>query len=192
MSRTKKVYTEHTKKYRGIYRLLQTLNRSLRLFYKMKWNRTLPFCEQIFNRWEKAEFLGFGEGTSIYDSSLVFGDVKIGINTWIGPYSVLDGTGGLEIGSFCSISAGVQIYSHDSVQWALSGGQAEYEYSPVTIGDRCYLGPNVIVGKGVTIGNGCVIGANTVVLKNLPAGTKYIGNHLRHFPSTRMHQGLID
>lgn len=192
MTVTEEFHNKNTRRYRGIYRLLQTLNFSLRLFYRSKWHRTLPFCEQIFDRWEKAKFLGFGEGSSIYDSSLVFGDVKIGTKTWVGPYTVLDGTGGLEIGSFCSISAGVQIYSHDSIRWALSGGKSNYEYAPVKIGDRCYLGPNVIVGKGVTIENGCVVGANTVVLKDLPAGTKYMGNHSGNIPTAKEFQSLID
>ena len=83
-----------------------------------KWQRTLPFGDYIVDRWERARVLGFGEGTSIYDSSVVLGEVKVGKNTWIGPFTVLDGSGGLEIGSNCSISSGVQIYSHDSINWA--------------------------------------------------------------------------
>jgi len=132
-----------------------------------KWNRSLPFGDGVVDRWERAKFLGFGEGTSIYDSSVVIGDVKVGEKTWIGPSTVLDGSGGLTIGSYCSISAGVQIYSHDSVKWALSGGAAEYEHAPVSIGSNTYIGPMTIVGKGVTIGEHCLIGANSVVNKDL-------------------------
>lgn len=83
-----------------------------------KFQRTLPFGDYVVDRWEKAQVLGFGRGTSIYDSALVLGDVQVGENTWIGPFTLLDGTGGLSIGSFCSISAGVQIYTHDTVDWA--------------------------------------------------------------------------
>lgn len=140
-----------------------------------KWRRTLPFADYIIDRWQKAQSLGFGEGTSIYDSSLVIGDVKVGSNTWIGPFTVLDGSGGLEIGDYCSISAGVQIYTHDSVQWALSSGKAEYEKAATRIGNNCYLGPNVIVSRGVNIGDRCVIGANSLVLRDLPAGSKAYG-----------------
>ena len=102
-----------------------------------KWHRTLPFGDYIVDRWKKAELLGFGKGTSIYDSSLVFGDVKVGQHTWIGPFTILDGSGGLEIGSYCSISAGVQIYTHDTVQWAISGGEEDPEYAPTKVGSRC-------------------------------------------------------
>ena len=122
--------------------------------------RTLPFGDYVVDRWEKARELGFGAGTSIFDSALVLGDVKVGENTWIGPSTVLDGSGGLSIGSFCSISAGVQIYTHDTMQWALTGGQAGPERAPVRIGDRCYIGPLTVIAKGVSIGDGCVIGAH--------------------------------
>ena len=94
-----------------------------RKLWLRKWNRCLPLGDYIVDRWEKASSLGFGEGTSVYDSSLVLGDVKVGKNTWIGPFTVLDGTGGLEIGDYCSVSAGVQIYSHDTVDWAVTRGR---------------------------------------------------------------------
>lgn len=122
---------------------------------------------------------GFGEGTSIYDSALVLGDVKVGKKTWIGPFVVLDGSGGLTIGSNCSISAGVQIYSHDSVDWAVSGGTAPYVYAPTAVGDNCYIGPNTVIAKGVIIGERCIIGANSLVLRDLPAGSKAAGSPCR-------------
>lgn len=143
---------------------------------KKKFNRVLPLPELLTDRWEKAKYLKFGAGSSIYDSSLVFGDVKVGDNTWIGPYTILDGTGGLSIGSNCSVSAGVQIYTHDTVKWAISGGKEEYEYMPVKIGSNCYIGPNTVIAKGVTIGDGCTIGANSFVNKSFESGAKIAGN----------------
>lgn len=140
-----------------------------------QFRRTLPFGDYVVDRWEKARALGFGEGASIYDSALVIGDVSVGEQTWVGPGVVLDGSGGLSIGAWCSISAGVQVYSHDSVAWATSGGKAEVERASTRIGDRCYIGPNSVVGKGVTIGDGCVVGAASVVLSDLPPGSKAAG-----------------
>jgi acetyltransferase-like isoleucine patch superfamily enzyme len=140
-----------------------------------QFRRTLPFGDYVVDRWEKARALGFGEGASIYDSALVIGDVQVGEQTWIGPGAVLDGSGGLSIGAFCSISAGVQVYSHDSVAWATSGGEAPVERAATRIGDRCYIGPNSVIAKGVTIGDGCVIGAGSIVLSDLPAGCRAAG-----------------
>ncbi len=164
-----------TQQLNRLFDLLEQLWLERRQYINERWNRTMPFAEYIVDRWEKAKLLGFGEGASIYDSSMVFGDVQVGKKTWIGPNVILDGSGGLSIGNNCSISAGVQIYSHDSVQWANSGGKEPYEYSRTMIGNNCYLGPNVVVARGVTIGDCCVIGANSLVLKNIPDNSKAWG-----------------
>ena len=144
-----------------------------------QWQRALPVGDYLSDRWEKAKSLGFGEGASVYDNALVLGKVNVGANTWIGPFTVLDGTGGLVIGAYCSISAGVQIYTHDTVAWATSGGLAAIERQPVSIGDRCYIGPNAIISKGVKIGSGCIIGANSFVNQDIPDGMKAWGTPAR-------------
>jgi acetyltransferase-like isoleucine patch superfamily enzyme len=106
--------------------------------------------------------------------------VKVGGNTWIGPFTILDGSGDLEIGDFCSISAGVQIYTHDTVKWAISGGAEATEHAPVKIGSRCYIGPNTIISKGVTIGDGSVIGAHSCCNRDIPGGAKAWGSPVRY------------
>jgi acetyltransferase-like isoleucine patch superfamily enzyme len=161
-----------------IYLLLHFFKK-LRKEKKDKYNRVLPFGDYFSDRWEKARFLGFGEESSIYDSSVVIGDVKVGKNTWIGPFTVLDGSGKLSIGDYCSISAGVQIYTHDTVEWAITGGKAEYSHEETKIGNNCYIGPNVIISKGVIIGNECIIGANSFVNKSFPDNSKIAGNPAR-------------
>jgi acetyltransferase-like isoleucine patch superfamily enzyme len=132
-----------------------------------KWNRSVPFGDAVVDRWERAKFLGFGEGSSVYDSALILGDVTVGRKTWVGPSAILDGSGGLSIGDYCSVSAGVQIYTHDSVKWALTGGLATYDYAPVSIGSNSYIGPMTIVAKGVRIGRHCLVGANSLVNRDL-------------------------
>lgn len=134
---------------------------------RLDFNRVLPVNELLTDRWEKAKYLGFGEGSSVYDSCLVFGDVRVGKNTWIGPFVILDGSGGLKIGNNCSISAGVHIYTHSSVKWAISGGEMEYEYASVCIADNCFIGPHSIIQKGVKIGRCSVIAANSFVNKDV-------------------------
>ena len=143
------------------------------------YQRSLPFADYVVDRWEKARQLGFGEGSTVYDSVLVLGDVRVGRNTWIGPFVVLDGSGGLSIGSHCSISAGVQIYSHDTVDWALSGGKAAYTHAPTSVGDNCYIGPCAVIAQGVHIGNRCRVGANSLVLADIPEGSLAHGTPCR-------------
>ena len=143
---------------------------------KRNYNRALPVGDYLSDRWEKAKFLGFSDGTSIYDSALVFGDVKVSEDTWIGPFTILDGSGGeLVIGSNCSISAGVQIYTHDTVKRSVSGGIADIEKASTHIGSNCYIGPNTVIQKGVTIGDNVTIGANSLVNRNIPSFSKAFG-----------------
>ena len=90
---------------------------------KKQYNRVLPTGELFFNRFDKSKYIKAGEGSSVYDTSVIMGDVKIGENVWIGPYTLLEGTNGnLTIGDNVSINAGVMIYTHDSTKNRLSGG----------------------------------------------------------------------
>lgn len=159
------------------------------LFFKDKYNRVLPFGDTVVDRWEKAKLLGFGNNTSIYDSSLVLGDVCVANDTWIGPNTILDGSGGgLTIGAHCSISAGVQIYTHDTVRRSLTGGLASIEHAATSIGDNCYIGPNSIIVKGVIIGNNVVVGANSLVTKSVPDNTVVYGSPAKVIGSSLKYQ----
>lgn len=153
---------------------------------RFKW--VLPFGDYVSDRWEKARALDFGVRASTYNFIFAFGDVTVGVNTWIGPFTVLDGSGGrLQIGSNCSISAGVQIYIHETVNWAITGGQTPATHASTTIGDRCYLAPNVVVPKGVTLGNGCVVGAQSFVNKRFSPRLKIAGS-----PMQLLHDGALE
>ena len=140
-----------------------------------RFDRSLPLGESISDRWERAKRLGFGEGASIYHHSYVYGDVRVGRGSWIGPNTLLDGSGRLEIGDFCSISAGAQIYTHNTVRWALSGGEAEYERAPTRIGDACFIGPCAVIAMGISIGSRCVVGAHAYVNRDLADASIAVG-----------------
>lgn len=142
---------------------------------KSQHDRHVALGDLCTDRWETARFLGFGEGSSCYDNVLVLGQVKVGRHTWIGPNVVLDGTGGLEIGDYCSISAGVQIYTHHTVAWATSLGQAPAEHRSTRIGSGVYIGPNAVISMGVTVGDRAVIGAMAFVNRDVPVGTRVFG-----------------
>src|SRR5207302_3955069 len=103
---------------------LIALHRELRAETMRRYRRINPFYEDLFDWKERGAFwLGEDKGVTIYNSTSVVGDVKIGEHTWIGPFCSLDGNGGLSIGAFCSISLGCQLLTHDTVKWALSGGK---------------------------------------------------------------------
>ena len=153
---------------------LLTIIFNKRIEVKKSFNRVLPIGDYLSDRWEKAKYCGFGEGSSVYDSSIILGNVQVGKNTWIGPYTLLDGSGGvLEIGNNCNISAGVQIYTHDTIERVISSKDTQKENT--TIGNNVYIGPNVIISKGVVIGSYVIIGANSFVNKNISSNTKVFG-----------------
>jgi acetyltransferase-like isoleucine patch superfamily enzyme len=158
---------------------LRTAHRAAAEELRARWDRDLPFDELVSDRWERAERLGFGEGASIYGSAYVYGEVQVGARTWVGPFVILDGSGGLTIGGNCSISAGVQVYTHDTVQWALTNGAAESVRAPTSIGNCCFIGPRATIVHGVTIGDNSVVGAHSFVDRDVPARAIAIGTPAR-------------
>lgn len=106
----------------------------------------------------------------------ISGDPKIGEGTWIGAFTLIDGSGGLEIGAGCDISSGVHIYTHSSMKRCVSGrGHPVVDRAPVRIGDRVFIGANAVILMGVTIGDEAVIGAGAVVAKDVPPRTVVTG-----------------
>lgn len=138
---------------------------------KEKYDRVLPTGELLFNRYDKAEYLGAGDGTSVYDTSVIMGDVRLGRHVWVGPYTLLEGVHApVTIGNFVSVNSGVQIYSHDSTKYYVSGGRVPFKEGPVTVGDYTVIGSMSMISCGVTIGSHCVIGANSLVTRDIPDG----------------------
>jgi acetyltransferase-like isoleucine patch superfamily enzyme len=154
---------------------LKNILKELRLEIFEKFKRHVAIGDLFSDRWETAKFYGFGHGTSCYDNVLIIGNVKVGNNTWIGPNVILDGSGDLCIGDYVSISSGVQIYTHNTVDWSVSLGKDSVKRKPTKIGSGVYIGPNSVIEMGVTIGDGAIIGAMSFVNRDVLAGEKYFG-----------------
>lgn len=150
-------------------------------FYKLRaikikeYERFVSIGDLISERSVNAMQLGFGEGSTCYDNVLVLGDVTVGKNTWIGPNVILDGSGTLIIGDFVTISAGVQIYTHNSIQNNQSRGYEPITRQPTQIGNGVYIGPNAIVEMGTTIGSNSIVGSLSLVRGHFPANSKIYG-----------------
>jgi acetyltransferase-like isoleucine patch superfamily enzyme len=100
----------------------------------------------------------------------VVGDPEIGEGTWVGAFTVVDGSGGLVIGKGCDISSGAQIYTHSSAKRCVSArSYPEVDRAPVTIGDYVFIGAGAIVTMGVQIGDRAVVAAGAVVTKDVPS-----------------------
>lgn len=109
--------------------------------------------------------------------AVIIGEVEIGEGCWIGPFTLLDGSGGLSIGAKTEISAGAQVYSHSSVRRAVSNGREAIDRARTSIGCNVHIGANAVVLMGATIGDNCVIGAGAVVTQyaEIPSGSIAVG-----------------
>ena len=161
--------------YDFILKLKHTLN-WVEKTYSQKWDRKIPIFDVLFDRWQNGKKLNFGKNSNISPLSFVFGKVKVGMSTFIGPYTIIDGSGGIEIGNNCSIAAGVKIYSHDTVSRSLSGGILPIKKSPTKIGNNCFIGPNTVITRGVKISDRVYVGANCVIINNVPENSVVMGN----------------
>ena len=142
-----------------------------------KYNRVLPTGELLFNRFEKASYIDMGEGSSIYDASVVMGNVTFGKNVWVGPYTLIEGVHGkVSIGDFVSINAGVMIFSHDSTKHYLSGGIDDYKKGDVFIDSCTVIGSMSIILCGVSVGAHSLVSANSLVTKDVPPYSIAAGN----------------
>ncbi|MDP9067821.1 MAG: acyltransferase [Actinomycetota bacterium] len=155
---------------------LREVGRHLRGETLDRYQRMNPFAEDLSDWKERGRaWTSDDRDVTIYDSTTVVGDVSIGRGTWVGPFCSLDGTGGLTIGEYCSVSSGCQLLSHDTARWALSGGREVYEYAPTAIGNHCFLGTHVVVTRGVTVGDRCLVAAGAVVTADAAEGSILAG-----------------
>lgn len=121
----------------------------------------------------------------------IVGAPEIGAGTWIGAFTVIDGSGGLSVGVGCDISSGAQIYSHSSVRRCVSGrAVSDVERRPTHIGDHVFIGANAVVNMGVTIGDEAVIAAGAVVTRDVPARTVVAGVPARPVAQVALDEGV--
>lgn len=80
---------------------------------------------------------------------------------------MLDG-GYIRIGKHTLISPHCQFYTPQHPMDYVERREEKETAYPITIGEDCWLGGNVVVCPGVTIGNRCIIAAGSVVTKDIP------------------------
>jgi acetyltransferase-like isoleucine patch superfamily enzyme len=113
--------------------------------------------------------------TRISDTVFFCHPEKISIkdNVFVWHYTILDGTGGLEIEEGAQIGAWVGIFTHSShVSIRIYGNHYQeipeiqkkgYKISPIFIGKYSFIGAGSKILPGVTIGKGALVSAGSVV-----------------------------
>lgn len=99
--------------------------------------------------------LDIGDGVRIGDRAILYS---------LGRITIGEGT---VVGRFAHLCAG----SHDFTKRTF-----DLTRPPISIGRRCWIGPDSFVGPGVTVADECVIEARACVFKDTAAGKTYAGN----------------
>jgi len=119
---------------------------------------------------QRALGLNVGVYWPVHPSSQVnqWQNVVVGVETAPGmmPGCYVQGAGGIVMGDYTLVAAGVGIVSANHVP----GDARRSVPGRVTIGSYCWLAMNSVVLPGVTLGDFTVVGAGAVVTKSFPEG----------------------
>jgi maltose O-acetyltransferase len=102
-------------------------------------------------------------------------NIHSGENVYFNVNCVLLDAMKIEIGNNVFFGPGVHIYTAAHPLDAIERRTVEFS-KPISIGNDCWIGGNVVICPGVKIGNGCVIGAGAVVTKDIPDNVLVVGN----------------
>ena len=129
---------------------------------------------------ERRPGITLGERVLIQDSVVINanrGDVVLGERSWLGPFCLVYGNGGVRIGANVLVAAHTTIntVSHAADRCDIPINDQPVVTDPVTIEDDVWIGLNAVILQGVTIGRGSIVGAGAVVTKSLPPWSIAVG-----------------
>ena len=103
--------------------------------------------------------------------------IHIGAGSAVGNDFVITANHAVRIGRECLISYRVSIMDHSHrAGWGINPvASGMTPGQPVEIGDRCFIGCNVVIMPGVCLGANCIVGANSVVTKSFATGSVVAG-----------------
>lgn len=106
-------------------------------------------------------------------------NIEVGDNFFANYNFVVLDVAKVTIGNNVFVAPNVAIYTAGHpVHFEMRNTMLEYGI-PITIGDNCWIGGNVVICPGVNIGEGSVIGAGVVVTKDIPPNVIAAGNPCR-------------
>ena len=105
------------------------------------------------------------------------GSIRIAPRVWLGPYVVIYGHGGVEIGEQTLVSMHCTILSsnHGVPPLGKLIRETADELLPTKIGRDVWIGANAVILGGVTIGEGAVVAAGAVVNRDVEPGAVVAG-----------------
>jgi acetyltransferase-like isoleucine patch superfamily enzyme len=101
---------------------------------------------------------------------------KLGVNTEIGSFTMIDAQEGVEIQDDVKIGFGCIILSHSSI---------DEKNGKVTLRKGCKIGANSTVMPNIEIGENSIIGANSFVNHSIPSNETWIGSPARFYKKNK-------
>lgn len=159
-------------------RILGWRRRGVQLHPRTRLDRGVEFAPGIAN--SRRGLITAGEDCHFSTGAILHaygGSIGVGNRVFLGPYAVIYGHGGVEIGDHTLISMHCRILSSNHTI-PPPGHPIRWEPDRLLatkIGSDVWLGAGVTVLGGVTVGDGCVVGAGAVVTGSLPPNSIALG-----------------
>jgi acetyltransferase-like isoleucine patch superfamily enzyme len=115
------------------------------------------------------------------------GEIIIGNHCHLVRYSVIMGYGGVQIGNYCTLSSGVQMYSLTNTPYRLDkrseitsimplgSNHSPHLLAPVVLEENVWLGLHAIVMPGVTVGKNSFAVSNALLMSSFPENSYIAG-----------------
>lgn len=108
------------------------------------------------------------------------GAIVLGPGVRIGPYCVIYGAGGVELGAHTHLGPGVKLMSqagrHSPKR---TTSTPDYSFRPIVVGPGCWIGAGAVLLGGVRVGANVSVAPNSVVFQDVPDFAVVAGNPAR-------------
>lgn len=124
--------------------------------------------------------IALAKGVNINDAVVINanrGFVTLGERSWLGPFCLVYGNGGVTIGRNVLVAGHTTIntVSHAAERCDIPINDQPVLTGPVVIEDDVWIGLNAVILQGVTLGHGCIVGAGAVVTRSIPPWSIAVG-----------------
>jgi acetyltransferase-like isoleucine patch superfamily enzyme len=104
-------------------------------------------------------------------------------NLFVGSFTVIDATMGVEIEDDVQIGFGCSILSYSSI---------DNKRGKVILKKNCRIGSNSVIMPGATIGENSIVGANSFVDRDIPKDEIWVGTPARFLKSATDGQSRVE
>ncbi len=144
-----------------------TISIKEKLFFNRYWSANDPFCSHLIVK-KNGKLVSTGK-FSIFSGAriTIHEDAQLELGSGYINHNVnINCSASIKIGKHVAISENVVI--RDSDNHEIISNDDHVKTAPINIGDKVWIGMNVIILKGVTIGDNSIIAAGSIVNKDVP------------------------